>query len=54
MVFGRAVARLRARDWVAITIELATVIVGVLIGRWWRTGAVGEAGNRAFAAAVET
>jgi len=32
MIFKRAVARLRAQDWVAITIELAIVIVGVFIG----------------------
>jgi hypothetical protein len=31
MIFKRAVARLRAQDWVAIAIELAIVIVGVLI-----------------------
>ena len=32
MIFKRAVARLRAQDWIAITIELAIVIVGVFIG----------------------
>lgn len=32
MIFKRAVARLRAQDWVAITIELAIVILGVFIG----------------------
>jgi hypothetical protein len=32
MIFKRAVARLRAQDWVAITIELAIVIIGVFIG----------------------
>ena len=32
MIFKRAVARLRAQDWVAITIELAIVVVGVFIG----------------------
>ena len=31
MIFKRAVARLRAQDWAAITIELAIVTVGVLI-----------------------
>lgn len=34
MIFKRAVARLRAQDWVAISIELAIVIVGVFIGTW--------------------
>ena len=32
MIFKRAVAKLRAQDWMAITIELAIVIVGVFIG----------------------
>ena len=32
MIFKRAVARLRAQDWLAITIELAIVIIGVFIG----------------------
>ena len=31
MIFKRAVAKLRAQDWVAITIELIIVTVGVLI-----------------------
>lgn len=31
MIFKRAVAKLRAQDWVAITIELVIVTVGVLI-----------------------
>ena len=34
MVFKRAVAKLRAQDWVAISIELVIVIVGVFIGIW--------------------
>jgi len=34
MIFKRTVAKLRAQDWVAITIELAIVIVGVFIGIW--------------------
>ncbi len=34
MIFKRAVAKLRAQDWVAISIELAIVIVGVFIGTW--------------------
>ena len=32
MIFKRAAARLRAQDWVAITIELGIVIIGVFIG----------------------
>lgn len=32
MIFKRAVAKLRAQDWTAITIELAIVIIGVFIG----------------------
>jgi hypothetical protein len=32
MIFKRAVAKLRAQDWLAITIELAIVIIGVFIG----------------------
>ena len=32
MIFKRAVARLRAQDWVAITIELLIVIIGVFLG----------------------
>lgn len=32
MIFKRAVAKLRAQDWWAISIELAIVIVGVFIG----------------------
>jgi len=34
MIFKRAAARLRAQDWVAITIELGIVIIGVFIGMW--------------------
>lgn len=34
MIFKRAVAKLRAQDWAAITIELGIVIVGVFIGTW--------------------
>jgi hypothetical protein len=32
MIFKRAVAKLRAQDWMAITIELLIVIIGVFIG----------------------
>src|SRR4051812_15348756 len=34
MIFKRAIARLRAQDWLAIFIELAIVVVGVFIGTW--------------------
>lgn len=34
MIFNRAVAKLRAQDWWAISIELVIVIVGVFIGTW--------------------
>jgi len=34
MIFKRAVAKLRAQDWTAISIELVIVIVGVFIGIW--------------------
>ncbi len=34
MIFKRAVAKLRAQDWTAISIELAIVVVGVFIGIW--------------------
>lgn len=34
MIFKRAVARLRAQDWLAIGIEVAIVVVGVFIGTW--------------------
>jgi hypothetical protein len=32
MIFRRSVARLRGQDWLAITIELAIVVIGVFIG----------------------
>jgi hypothetical protein len=32
MIYKRLVARLRAQDWLAITIEIAIVIIGVFIG----------------------
>jgi type II secretory pathway pseudopilin PulG len=34
MIFKRAIAKLRAQDWTAISIELAIVIIGVFIGTW--------------------
>ena len=34
MIFKRAIAKLRAQDWLAITIELGIVIVGVFLGSW--------------------
>jgi hypothetical protein len=32
MIFKRAVAKLRAQDWMAIAIELAIVVIGVFVG----------------------
>ena len=32
MIYKRLIARLRAQDWLAITIEIAIVIIGVFIG----------------------
>ena len=32
MMYKRVAARLRAQDWLAITIEIGIVIVGVFIG----------------------
>src|SRR4051812_17044368 len=32
MIFKRAVARLRAQDWIAISVEIGIVIIGVFIG----------------------
>ncbi len=37
MIYKRVAARLRAQDWVAITIELAIVAVGMFIGMRCRT-----------------
>ena len=34
MIFKRAIAKLRAQDWTAISIELGIVILGVFIGTW--------------------
>ena len=34
MIYKRVAARLRAQDWLAITIELGIVILGVFIGTW--------------------
>jgi hypothetical protein len=34
MIYRRAAAKLRAQDWMAITIELGIVILGVFIGTW--------------------
>jgi len=38
MIFKRSVAGFRAQDWLAITIELAIVIIGVFIGIQAPTG----------------
>jgi hypothetical protein len=45
MIFKRAVARLRAQDCVAITIELAIVVIGVFLGTQvanWNAGPSGR------------
>ena len=34
MIFRRAVAKLRAQDWMAIAIEFAIVVAGVFVGSW--------------------
>jgi hypothetical protein len=34
MIFKRAVAKMRAQDWTAVTIELAIVVLGVFLGMW--------------------
>ena len=34
MIYKRVAARLRAQDWVAITIEIVIVIIGVFVGTW--------------------
>jgi len=34
MIYKRAAARLKAQDWLAITIELGIVVLGVFIGTW--------------------
>lgn len=34
MIYKRAIAKLRAQDWTAISIELLIVVVGVFIGLW--------------------
>jgi hypothetical protein len=47
MIYKRVAARLAAQDWVAITIELAIVVVGVFVGTWvadWNQARV-EAGE---------
>jgi hypothetical protein len=47
MIYKRVAARLRAQDWVAITIELAIVVVGVFIGTLvanWNAERVDKAG----------
>lgn len=49
MIFKRAVARLRAQDWLAITIELVIVVLGVFIGTWvanWNQDRVAKAETR--------
>jgi hypothetical protein len=48
MIFKRAVAKLRAQDWTAISIELAIVVLGVFIGMQvsnWNAGRLERADN---------
>ena len=47
MIYKRAVAKLRAQDWLAITIELGIVVLGVFIGTWvanWNAERADKAG----------
>ena len=47
MIYKRAVAKLRAQDWMAIVIELGIVVIGVFIGTWvanWNAERAGKAG----------
>ena len=34
MIYKRAIAKLRAQDWMAIVIEFAIVVAGVFVGTW--------------------
>ena len=34
MIFKRAVAKLRAQDWMAIVVEFGIVVAGVFVGNW--------------------
>lgn len=34
MIYERAVAKLRAQDWLAIAIEFAIVVARVFVGTW--------------------
>ena len=47
MIYKRAVAKLRAQDWMAIVIELGIVVIGVFIGTWvanWNAERADKAG----------
>ena len=49
MIYKRAIAKLRAQDWLAIAIELTIVVVGVFIGTWvanWNQERAGKAETR--------
>ena len=49
MIYKRAAARLKAQDWLAITIELGIVVLGVFIGTWvanWNQERVAKAETR--------
>ena len=56
MIFKRAIAKLRAQDWLAIVIELAIVIVGVFVGTWvanWNQGRESQAETRKMIARLD-
>jgi len=46
MIYRRLGARLKAQDWLAITIEVLIVIVGVFIGNWVNDWSQGRAADR--------
>jgi hypothetical protein len=52
MIYRRAVAKLRAQDWMAISIELAIVIIGVFVGNWVNDWSRDRAERREAAALV--
>ncbi len=56
MIYRRVAARLRAQDWVAITIELTIVIVGVFIGTQvsnWNAGRIEKIETRRMLTQLE-
>ena len=56
MIFKRAIAKLRAQEWAAITTELMIVIVGVFVGTWvanWNQDRVEKAETRKMVAQLD-